>query len=376
VNSTKMETFHAQFPSLPLVLSECCSCTTQRNNRNVSSCMEQQGSPGLLSYVSGNLGVWTSFDYIGESEQWPAVYSSFGNFDIAGFAKPNAFWYRTNWLGLIDSKDPGRPPVAAPVTIVHILSLVDQLKNGVLTGITSAPYADLLIDGASQGKQSTGSSGMPVAWSGITSSFRNATMVAMDSNGNVLASTTRLAPTGPAAVLALTVDVPSPSTGTGNALLLDGADTALIRATLTDSNGVPVTTEQVAITWSVISGPGRLLGVGSGNCTDHSEPQGTSVPTFMGVARGVFQVSVDCVSPNRDLILATSVDGNIRTTVLAPGAPCPSGPIVVQASAPGFAPATISIAVSGDVENDSVLAVAAANIVMPPSFPYMDDFTN
>ena len=95
--------FHKQYPEQPLVLSECCSCMSQRSDRYLPECIAQENSPGLLPYVSGSLGVWTLFDYFGEpagtgTHSWPQVSSSFGQLDIAGFPKSTAYWYAANWL--------------------------------------------------------------------------------------------------------------------------------------------------------------------------------------------------------------------------------------------------------------------------------------
>jgi hypothetical protein len=54
------EKFHKENPNKPSVLSECCSCTSQRDSRSLPSCIASENSPGLLPYVSGSLGVWVS----------------------------------------------------------------------------------------------------------------------------------------------------------------------------------------------------------------------------------------------------------------------------------------------------------------------------
>ena len=73
---------------MPQVLSECCSCTSQRADRDLgASCSGGQNSAGVMPYVTGSLGVWTLMDYFGEpggDGVWPYVSCDFGNFDIAG----------------------------------------------------------------------------------------------------------------------------------------------------------------------------------------------------------------------------------------------------------------------------------------------------
>ena len=63
--------------------------------------------------------------------------------------------------------------------------------------------------------------------------------------------------------LQLTLDVPSASTGTGGALLLDGRDVAMVRCAIVDShaNDALVATATNRITWAVTAGKGdpRLI---------------------------------------------------------------------------------------------------------------------
>ena len=58
--------------------------------------------------------------------------------------------------------------------------------------------------------------------------------------------------------LQLTLDVPSASTGTGGALLLDGRDVAMVRCAIVDShaNDALVATATNRITWAVTAGKG------------------------------------------------------------------------------------------------------------------------
>ena len=52
---------------------------------------------------------------------------------------------------------------------------------------------------------------------------------------------------------------------------------------------------------------------------------------------------------------------------------CDVGPIVVEASAPGFAPVRIDVPVSVDAVKDGVMAVAKAT-ASAASFSYLDGF--
>jgi hypothetical protein len=202
---------------------------------------------------------------------------------------------------------------------------------------------------------------------------KNATIVAIDDGGRRVASHTVLAPGLPAA-LVLVVDSPSPASGTGAALYLDGEDIALVRASVVDENGVLVTYQPFNVTFSVLSGPGRLAGIGNGDPASHQAQRGTVAATFAGLARALVQVSVDCTSDHRDLMAQVDVDGGKRTVIVPPGQPCPTAdPIVLLATAPGLVNATVSIRVSGS-PGDHPFAVAAATGTALTGYTYLRDF--
>ena len=50
---------HKANPTVPQVLSECCSCNSDRGALPSVQCMQGQNSPGLLPFVAGSIGVWT-----------------------------------------------------------------------------------------------------------------------------------------------------------------------------------------------------------------------------------------------------------------------------------------------------------------------------
>jgi hypothetical protein len=174
-----------ELEQVPVVLSECCSCDSQRLgtpgnifdsstplDRRISACEPEQNSPGLLPYVSGSLGVWTLFDYFGEPNGrggWPKVSCSFGQFDIAGFPKPHAWWYIMNWAGL---KGVNGVPNLAKKPVARILDLMDyplkpapgpdavdaggDVSSQVeISAVASTDHAELLLDGVSLGIKAT-----------------------------------------------------------------------------------------------------------------------------------------------------------------------------------------------------------------------------
>jgi hypothetical protein len=628
-SSDKFVAAHKLNGTKPLVLSECCSCTSQRPDRDLPACIADQNAPGRLPYVTGSLGVWTLMDYFGEphgtgTSGWPYVSCDFGQvrvqqmcaaaccccllacslacspasrpscliftdtaplplllpgqFDIAGFPKPHAYWYAANWAqGFNGSLLPGRPPLPAQ-TVTRFLDLPHAPSNAsaasaaehssdgdsagstaaataasgkqTLYSISTAPYSELLLDGVSQGVKPTprnergeieatawgfaaaapaaeaaaactggGAASFPVNASAVqchglahddsaatadacakacctdascdtwqmgktkgskaagcwigrasegvgkcgapkqpdadwrggqrnvpgptpTPSYQNATLVSRAGSGAHAAALGTHAVFAPSADsssyrLQLTLDVPSAGTGTGGALLLDGRDTALIRAAFVDGARHDALAADATdrVLWRVISGPGRVAGVSNGDPTSHEWMKSDAVDAFLGLARGLVRVTqvcgwrgegsgccggccggcccgccccccccccsssccccccccccTSCLTPSAPLpcctaaqdctttgreLAATVVDADAArgpTVVMASG--CDTGPIVVEASALGFAPVRIDVPVSVDAAKDGVMAVAKATATSA-SFSYLDGF--
>jgi hypothetical protein len=355
------EATRALRPNQPLVLSECCSCTSQRypHVQIGDSCIYKENSPGIDNdYVAGSLGVWTLIDYFGEPPGlWPFVSSSFGQFDLAGFPKPNAYVYSTMWREMITTSDPSRPPLLSR-PVARVFTALDQIPDSDISiqGIVSSSYAELFVDGISQGILS--SIGRVLNWT-VQSINTNVTLNALDKpSGSILSSHTVYKPQSVITSLAAVLDVPSIKTGTGTSLYLDGEDIALIRVSTVDSFGNFISIVPINVTFSILSGPGRVAGISSGNPASHEEPNGQVVETFGGLARVLIQVSVDCTSSHRDRMISIDIDGGQRTKVLAPGVTCPTDPIIVLVSTlDGSINTTVTIPVSGD-PNDAPLASA------------------
>ena len=383
--------FHSKFPSQPLVLSECCSCMSQRISdegtqnveRDIPVCIAQENSPGLLPDVSGSLGVWTLMDYFGEpagvgTSGWPYVSSNYGQFDIAGFPKPHAFWYAVNWLQSFSTENPGRPPLpSAAIARVITLPPPGGVSSGtVVTTITSAPYAELYLDGKSKGIAPSPLNDLgehaPMNWSCSENGYmKNITLIAWSaaSEGKILARHTILVANENKDTysIKLTLDVPSKSTGTGSSLVLDGRDTAMLRSAIVDDDGALVASAKNRVKWRVVSGPGQNAGVSNGNPASHEWMKSDAVDSFGGLARGLIRVSIDCTSAMRDLAALIDVDHRWPDVD-----DCKAEPIVVEASSPGLKPAHISIPTSTDVDQYGVLAVASKSL--NEEFSYLTDF--
>ena len=98
---------------------------------------------------------------------------------------------------------------------------------------------------------------------------------------------TNAAPAG----LVLSLDAPSAATGTGTALVLDGQDAALVRATIVDANGTTVFESTANVTFEVVSGPGRVVGSHNGDDQTHEPDLGAWHSAFGGLVRGIVKVT-------------------------------------------------------------------------------------
>ena len=233
------------------------------------------------------------------------------------------------------------------------------------------PMVTLFIDGKKVGKAPCEAGGFASFTKGVIfKAGSNLTVVAEDPKTGATAVHTQInAPLHTATKILLSVDVPSAATGTGSALLLDGHDAALVRASVVDANGNVVQNADHLITFAVTSGPGILAGVHNGDAKSHEPQAADRRHAYHGLARAVVKVSKDAVS-NSALLAAI---GDAAHTVERDGerseldAILAAG-IVVTATAPGLASGTVIINVSADEATDSVLAVAAASVRAPLAF--------
>jgi len=159
---------------------------------------------------------------------------------------------------------------------------------------------------------------------------------------------------------------PSPATGTGAALFLDGGDVALVRATVVDAAGATVHDSTVAVTFACVSGPCAVSGTGNGDPNSREPYHAATRPAYHGLARAVVRAALAAAGTPDDRALLALVNpdagkGNATAAILAgPSAGAPTA-IVLSASAPGLAPATLTIALSTDPA-DAPLAVAERSV--------------
>jgi hypothetical protein len=376
VHPSDFAAYHEQHPNKPIVSSECCSCQTQRGEDTVDppsvlfsnfdgECLREQVAwSDNLTYVAGTLGVWTLMDYYGEPNSWPHVSSSFGQFDLTGYPKAHAWWYRAWWLCDVATTDYGRPPFDACWT-VHVVEQWDDddaapVSPKTVHVFSNAPLVELVLNNQSLGTQEMARHGY-VTFSNVT--YTPGILVAVarsQQGGSALATHTRTSPRGPRAGLLLSLAIPSPDTGTGTAVIADGHDAALVRVAVVDARGVVVPHATDAITFHVVSGPGLIVGVGNGDPSCHEHNRVPTRSAYHGLASVMVRVTLDCTTPNRGLLREIDVGSNSSGIVVAASCPPSLEPIVVQATASGLSSSSpISIPVSSTL---SPLLAAKASL--------------
>eukprot|EP00937_MAST-01D_sp_MAST-1D-sp2_P002603 g2603.t1 len=393
-----MDRFHKNNPSKPIVSSECCSCLSQRGvdadyctqpkdggdkdcvdtvghggsdgvfyNNEIAQCTATQVADSDSRDFNVGTFVWSGFDYLGESRGWPQTSKARGTVgDVAGFTKESAWWIRSWWLSNISTADAGRPVLpdsmanaalepagaAAAATTVRIIDAwtppkVGGAPNRTIHVYTDAPAVRLSLNGATVGAA-------PVEFFGhaafsVAYAAGELKAEALDSSGAAVASHS-VHSVGGAAAVRLTIDAPSPLTGTGAALVADGEDTAMLRAEIVDAAGRLVTSSKDAfskITFTVKSGGGRVAATHSGNPAE--QERGSSINAYHGLVRAFIRSSEVRVGSSAQRSVLASVSPTLGPTRVVTGEQNAAlDPIVVEATVDGLPAASVSIPVSAD----------------------------
>ena len=305
--------------------------------------------------------VWSGFDYLGESRGWPQTVKTRGAVgDAAGFTKESAWWLRSYWLSAVSETDHGRP--ANPPALVPSHGAMAHPGTGVTSTQTTAFIVESWTPPSSAGRARGGPNrtvhvysnaasvaltlnGEPVAGGGRSTpdsfgiarfsvpfapgtlqvdSYLASDLGAHGAPGEApaeVATSFAVATPGPPATLALSLDAPNAATGTGTALVADGEDTAMVRATILDADGqIASGATGIRVTFTVRSGNGRVWATHSGDASTHEPNLGHSKLAYHGLARAFVRSAEDRATPgwHRRRLREIDVDGGRLTLVAAP----------------------------------------------------------
>ena len=233
------------------------------------------------AFVAGGF-VWTGFDYKGEPSPygWPCINSGFGLFDVCGFPKDVAYYYRSVW-----SDKP----------MVHLLPHWNWPgKEGQPVRVwaySNAYRVELSLNGNSLGARDVPPAGHAEWNVPYAPGMLKATATR---NGQVVA-TDAVQTTGVPSALKLTVE---PRT-----LIGDGEDAAVVAVSVVDSLGRVVPTADNLVTFSV-TGPVHVAGVGNGDPSSHEPDRATQRHAFNGLCAAIVQAGQ---TPGTATVTATAV---------------------------------------------------------------------
>ena len=243
-------------------------------------------------WLSGGF-VWTGFDYRGEPSpyQWPNISSQYGVIDTCGFPKDTFYYYQSWWtsqpvLHLFPHWN--WPGYEGKQIAVWVYSNLDKVE--------------LLVNGKSLGAK-TVEKDSHVAW---TVKYTPGSIEARGFKDGQQVMTTKRETTGAPARLEMHAD--------RQQLSADGEDVAMFAIAVHDAQGRVVPIADNEVTFRVV-GEGKLIGTGNGDPVDHASDKGTARKAFSGYCMAIVQ--------------STKTAGNIT----------------VEASSPGLASATVTIAV-------------------------------
>jgi hypothetical protein len=343
-------------------------------SNEASACLAVQTQVSNGAAFCAGTFVWTLSDYGGEPDTWPHVSSSFGSIDFAGFPKPASEWFRAFWLAATPASDPSRPPVALAAAVsVSIVEAWAPSANGTRTihVYSAAPLARLILPSGAPFSAPTppAGSGFGAAFVFYGVPFAPGALVAeaLAADGATVLATHARASWGAPARLVLSLDAPSPATGTGAALLLDGADVALVRATIVDATGYTVADATLNVTFAVAAGPGLVVGCGNGDPANLDPNDAPWKPAYHGLARAIVRATLDAATPDATRALRAAIDVDAgrgpRASAIMPVGATPPTRITVTAAVAGLPAATIDIPLSTDAR-DSPFGAAAASVAL------------
>lgn len=309
-----IEAFHRRRPEQPIIGSEEGSTVCTRGEytddpaRGYVSAYDRRhpkwGSTAAewwrffadRRWIAGGF-VWTGFDYFGEPipYKWPCIASHFGLIDMCGFPK-DLYWYFKAWWS-------ERP-------VLHLFPHWTwpgrEGREIDVRCFTNHDEVELRVNGRALGRKRV-ERNSHVGW---MVQYEPGAIEAIGYRKGKPVERRRIETTGAPVRLQLTADRSS--------LRGDGEDTVSIAVCALDHRGRVVPTADNFVEFG-IEGPGRLLGVGNGDPSDHSPDKATRRKLFNGHAAAIVQAG-DRPGPIRVIARAAGLRSE-RITVPVARAP-------------------------------------------------------
>jgi beta-galactosidase len=263
--------------------------------------------------------LWSGIDYLGESRSWPVVDAASGLLDRTGGMKPIAYERQSWWSGRpmvyitrriaparLGPTDPGYEtgpvtPVRFPQTLFPDWTPANAAPHEENVEVYSnCEEVELLLNGKSLGSKPLPADASARVW---RVPYEPGTLRAVGRNKGAEAAAYELRTAGKPAKVTLSVD--------RSRIRRTWDDVAFVTATVVDANGVPVPNADQSISFQ-LSGPGSIAALDSADHASHEPFQASERKAFQGWCVAILK---------------------------AKG----SGPITLNASAPGIAGASVTI---------------------------------
>jgi beta-galactosidase len=262
-------------------------------------------------YISGQF-LWTGIDYLGEARQWPNRSSDFGLLDLAGFKKPMGWFRQSLWSD-------------KPMAYLTVSGGVGARRGGRGSGLeaeswnwpdgallsircfTNCPEVTLSLNGRTISTRPLSEARQGVLTWQIP--FEAGELRAVGHKGDRDVCEFVLKTAGEARGIELSSDA--------RQIVADGKDVCHVVFRITDDRGVRVFEANPELTFAV-EGPGRILGIGTGDRDSTEIPGAPAHKAFQGQGLVVLQ--------------AARTPGAIRLTARSQG--LAQGEIEIRVAAP------------------------------------------
>jgi beta-galactosidase len=254
-----------------------------------------------LPYANGQF-LWTGIDYLGESSGWPGRGSGAGILDECGFKKPGFYFRQSLWsdkpmvyAGPRASQSGGRGGRGRSADPLPHWNLTVNEGATVNVGCYSnCETVELWLNDKSLGKKTLASaSNATVTWQ---VPYSAGTLKAVGKNGGAAVCSFELKTAGDPRQITLSPDL--------NNISADGRSLSHIEVNAADASGVPVYAGNQEITFE-LSGPGRIIGVDTGDTASHENFKGNSRKLYHGKCL----VIVQSTSEPGTITLKATADG-------------------------------------------------------------------
>lgn len=211
--------------------------------------------------------MWSGIDYGGETAGWPMVTSQFGVLDRCRFPNDAYYYYLQEWT-------------TAPM--VHLFpNWTWPGKDGQTIDVwcySNCDSVELFLNGKSLGAKPR----QPLTHITWKVPYEPGTLAARAVKDGKVIVTHQLRTASAASQIRLTPDRQS--------LTADGRDLSFITASILDGQGEPVPAAENDISIEV-AGPGRLLGLCSGDPGSHENPHASHMKVFNSLLLAIIQTS-------------------------------------------------------------------------------------